>query len=299
MTRTVGVGPAAGSYRIFPVLMRSSIRHLLARFRVRQSLRLFVACLCLLGVLGMAGCRDAEQKQPTLTQARKAFAAGHYSEAERLYEHYIQSRPQGEERWEAWNRLLDMALSVRQDRNRATSILDAMYLEFGDQSGKAYELLSKLAETYENMNQSAKALEAWKKCLSLPGVEPSIAARIHYRIARNHQSMKAYGLAAQELNFCIRDAQSAELSQLCRYNLAQNLLFMERFDEAEEVLNAIMTNPDVDEERRALAGFLLADVYEDQERYGEAVAILESIRLTYPNPRVVDTRLEHLKRISP
>ncbi|WP_208728314.1 tetratricopeptide repeat protein [Oceanidesulfovibrio indonesiensis] len=285
-------------FRFHPVAM-GSLPHQSARFNEGRPWRLFVAILSLLAVFCLAGCKGGEQGQPTLSEARKAFAAGHYSEAERLYEHYIQSRPQGKDRWEAWNRLLDMALSVRQDPNRATSILDAMYLEFGDQSSKAYELLTKLAEIYENMNQNTKALETWKKCLSLPVVDPSAAARIHYRIARNHQSMKAYALAAEELNICIRDAQSSDLEQRCRYTLAQNQIFMERYDEAEETLSAIMGNPEVDQERRALAAFLLADVFEDQERYSEAVSILESIRLSYPNPRVVDTRLKHLKRVSP
>lgn len=260
-------------------------------------LRAAVLVVCIASLFGLAACNRQEQNQSVLESARQAFMDGNYSEAERLYESYIQAEPQGDGRWEAWNRLLDMALTVRNDRPRATSILDAMYLEFGDSGPRAFELLSRLAEIYEDMNNYGKAVEAWRKCLSLPGIDPAESARLHYRIARDHQAMKAYGQAVQELNLCIRDAQKPELAQQCRYTLAQNLIFMGRVDEAKEILRSIMANPEIEDEPRALAAFLLADVLEDQEKYAEAIDILESIRLTYPNPLVVDSRLKHLKQM--
>lgn len=266
-----------------------------AGFRVRQAL--FAVCLALFFILpGLAGCDDPEPPGVDLDMARQAYSRGHFSEAEKIYEQYLQDEPEGADRWEAWNRLLDVSMNVRIDPERAEALLDAMFLEFSEDSERAWSLLQKQAELHESLQEWEKAIESWQRALSSGDLSPEHRADVYLRLAKIHQQGREYDLAQEALTACLREDVDPEMLASCKFELAQTLGYMKRWNRTKTLLQEIMDDPEVGEERKALATFMLADIYETDGDKKKAKALLESILTTYPNPKVVETRLENLKK---
>ena len=264
--------------------------------RLRLLRHLFLApALLALGLFILAGCEPEATEGTLVAQARQAYAEGRFSDAESLYEEYLQSTPQGKDRWEAWNRLLDVALNVRGDYETADALLEAMFLEFGEDPEPAWELLSRLAGIYESLGDGSMAVQTWQKALRIEGLESSHAGTVYLRLAKLYQEQRDYDLALEALKSCTQSASELETLAHCRYETAQTLGYMQNWHQAKEVLDGLLAEPEQDPEIQALAVFMLADIYEHEGDYAQAQELMESIRLTYPNPRVVETRIEHLK----
>ncbi|MBG0777434.1 MAG: tetratricopeptide repeat protein [Desulfovibrionaceae bacterium] len=256
----------------------------------RTLLALVVVC----AVLGGGGCSDRRADEASLGKARAAFSEGRYLEAEDLYQAYLQVRPQGRYRWEAWNRLLDVAVNVRTDPNKATGLLEAMYLEFGSDPDRAWKILSRVADTYVAQRMWDKANDALQRALNIQGLDAGLMPEIHYRLARIYAKQRENDLAQDSLELCIQNARESALKARCLYALSQTLSNMQVLELAETHLRELIALKGVDAEQRALAVFLLADICEQENRRDEARELLRSIAKTYPNPKAVEKRLEHL-----
>lgn len=264
-----------------------------------------------------AGCSRPEALLNVLDEARAAYGKGHFTEAERLYERYLQTEPNGAHRWEAWSRLLDIARGVLSDNDRAAALLDSMFLEFGEDKDKGWELLSALATTNEAMRRWPEALENWKRCLDLPKLDPIHLPEIHLHMARLYRFQREYDVAQQSLKKCSKTAQSPQVKLECLYEWAQTIDYEHKRAQAQSVeapdgksgydptsnlermkqlLEEIRSTPDLAPDRAAQTSFLLAEVYEGLGKKAEAARLLRAILSTYPNPKVIEALLENLKR---
>ena len=250
--------------------------------------------LSLLMLLAVA-CSGPSAEATILEQARESVAAGSYLRAEELYELYIQTFPKGKQRWEAWNKLLDVTLGVRNNLEKAASILEAMYLEFGVDGIKAWDILSRLADVYRSQRKPDKAVEALQKALTIRALAPGVEPRIYRRLARIFLSRREYDQTREMLEVCAAKATDASIKGECLYDLGQTLGFMNQRAKAREVLQKVMGMDNVETERRSQAALLLADIYEQENDLEKARDLLNSILESYPNPKVVQTRLKHLE----
>lgn len=262
---------------------------------MRKSVLLLLAVIAALLVL--YSCESEPEESSLVVQARQAYAAGHFSDAEALYEEYLQTVPEGEDRWEAWNRLLDLALNVRGDYETADALLEAMYLEFGEDPDMAWDLMSRLATIYESLGDTAKAVETWQKALRIEDLDASHLGDVFLHLAKLFQEQRDYDLALEALEACGESAEDDGIRFQCRYETAQTLGYMQNWHRAKQELDELLETEGLTDDIRALAVFMLADIFEHEGDYSEAQALLESIRETYPNPRVVETRIEHLKEM--
>ncbi|MGE4299597.1 MAG: tetratricopeptide repeat protein [Desulfovibrionaceae bacterium] len=260
--------------------------------------RAWVVTVCLLALLvGACGSQSAETT--ILDQAREAVSSGSYLRAEELYELYIQTFPRGKQRWEAWNKLLDVTLGVRGNQEKAASILEAMYLEFGVDGRRAWGILSRLADVYRAQRKPDKAIETLQKALGIPSLEAGVEPRIYRRLARINLSRREYDQTREMLEACVAKATDVAIKGECLYDLGQTLGFMNQHDYARKVLQRVMNLDGVEMERRSQAALLLADMYEQENDLSKARDLLISILDTYPNPKVVETRLKHLEAKMP
>ncbi|MES9997266.1 tetratricopeptide repeat protein [Desulfovibrio aminophilus] len=251
------------------------------------------ACLLLL-VLLLPGCiRREEAAPPDVEAAREALSKGFYLEAETSYERYLQKEPQGNFRREAWDRLLDISLNVKGDVDRSVMLLESMVLEFGGATGTGEDPLFLLGDLYEQQGNRAKAMETWEKCLKLTD-DPEKSVPVRIRLARAQRNQRNFEAAQETLERCSQEASTPALKARCLYESAQNDTFTQSFGRAKTSLEELLALPGVVDETRALAVFLLVDIYEQEGRLPEARNLLESIRETYPNPLVVEARLKSL-----
>ncbi len=276
-----------------------------------RALLFFIVVLPLL----LFGCSSEQAVGDDLTSARNAYTIGHFSESERIYQHYLETRPEGGHRWEAWNRIVDISLNIYGDYEKTANLLDSMYFEFGEDSEKAWELLNRLAEVYESMRNWEEAVKTWRRALDIPALSPERAANTYLRIAKIYSYQRDYIMAQEALGACEKQAEDANMKATCLYQSAQTLEFLLRSNQAKaagdkdnnidvkgiqenikSILGRIRSLEGVDQDREAMATFLLADLLESQGRRQEAREMFQTIQESYPNPKVVEARLQNLAK---
>lgn len=284
-------------------------RHTKPLYAGRHMAPCFLLLCCLLAC-GPAGCSsesgenfltalgslfESQETVPNeLAAAREAYSAGQYFDAQRMYEAYLQLHPQGEARWEAWTRVLEVSRTVERNTEKSASVLEAMYLEYGQEPERAFELLSRLALLHERARNHQRAVEAWHKALSLPDLPDAERAQAGYNLSKVYSRLAHYDLALEAAQECVQVASETAGKADCLYQSGLVLSYMDNLDGAEATFRELVALPGLSEERMALASFQLADILEQLERPDEAVAIYRSILTSYPNPKAVETRLSSL-----
>lgn len=262
--------------------------------------RATAAILIILAALSLFACsRGGAAGDDDLDQARTAYSKGFYLEAEKGYERYLQVEPQGESRKEAWERLSEIAISIKGDLDRAVVLLEAMYLELGTDPEDAWRIMYQLGDVYAQLGNLTKAVESYEKCLVQAGQNVERTCRTQLRMAKLYRAMGNYDLVAVTLTSCAETAQDSESKARCLYELAQSYSFISNWSQSRRALEALLAMPGVSEETRSLSIFLLADIYENERNFGRARELLQSILTSYPNPRVVETRLANLPESEP
>lgn len=259
---------------------------------MRVSRRVISVLTVLLTVM-MASC-GPDSGSGRLREADREYAAGGYSRAERLYQEYIEDNPGGSERWRAWNRMVDIALGVQRNQEKAAALLEAMQLEYDADPERNTDILKRLAGIYEAMNRRERALETWSKVLSLVGPGSPEAAEVYLEMGEIHQQSGDYSLARETMRECLEAAESPELEARCMYGMARYLSLLRNDVQAQVWLEKLTAMEDVDLELRAQAVYMLAGIYAEQGRVREARELFISILDKYPNPKAVEARLEHL-----
>lgn len=250
-------------------------------------------------VISLTGCGQSDPSGNDLINVREAYTKGFYLEARAGYERYLQLYPQGDFRLEAWNRLLEISLNVSGDLDRAIGLLEAMILEYGTEQETAWKLMNRLGELYELNGEAVKSLEARERSLEFSGGELSKTVPTRLAMALLQRGLREYGLAVDMLKICADNAIDPELRALCLYEEAQTYSFMQSWGQAKEVLEVIVAEKQAEEKIYAQSVFLLGDVYEQELNFGKARELFESIKETYPNPKVIEIRLKNLGKHQP
>lgn len=275
---------------------------------------LWAALFLILTIMPLTGCwEQGGADEDALDSARQAYTIGHFSEAERIFEKYLEDNPDGNDRWEVWNRLLDISRDILGDYEKSVTLLDSMYLEFGDDPERAWDLLTDLGDLHESVHNWSAAAEVWKRILNLGFLTPKQRGKISIRLARVLRTQKDFIQADQVLATCVENAQDNDIKSWCLYEAAQNVEFQIRKAQAQTIesqeskvdvkdlqntlgliLERIRSLDNIDQERFALATFMLADLAESQGKNKEARELFASIADTYPNPMVIKARLKNL-----
>lgn len=241
-----------------------------------------------------SGCSSQPEAEDDLVSARKAYVERQYLEAERLYERYLKIHQQSAERWEVWNKLYELAYNVRNNSQDAMELLEAMFLEFGDQAGRAKDILYRLGTLCMDTRNMDKAIEVWQRLLNLPESTPVDQAKAYRNIGEAYLYTGDYDLAIDALRACVELKVNDLEHARCLFDLAQTQFYLENYHAAEKTLEQVIQTPNMDEELHALVVLLLSDVYDQLGKTKQSIVLLESILHTYPNPMAIEKRLEYL-----
>lgn len=256
--------------------------------------RIIIAMIMVLACLMAACTPEKTAGAEDIELARDAYSKGFYLEAEKNYERYLQVEPQGEFRKEAWDRLSEIAINIKGDYDRAVVLLEAMYLELGSDNEIAWKIMFELGNAYEELGNRAKAMESYEKCLVHSVDSPENTYKTQLRMARLYRKMGSFDMVAATLESCADSAEDVDVKSHCLYELAQSYSFIGSWYQARTTLETLLDIPDIPTEVKALSIFLMADIYEHERDYETTRKLLESILDTYPNRKVVESRLAHL-----
>ena len=237
--------------------------------------------------------RAAEQDD--LDLAVKALKARDIADAEMYFERYLRKNPTGGERWEAWQELMDIARNIRQDKAVVRDYLEMMLAEYADDPVRRSDIQMQLAALCNDMRLHGRAVALWEDLIADEDFPEHLRAVVYRELSRAYLRRLETVKATQILGLCLDLDVPAPLRADCLFDLSETQSLTGEFKDSEKSLHDLLDMEDLPSDKQIMATFMLADVLEQQERLDEAMKYYESVRATYPNPKVVEIRLNSLK----
>lgn len=261
--------------------------------------RAVLGCIMLLAALVVGqGCGPKTADDPAsarLTAARTAWLAGDYPKAEAAYRRYLKEFSKAPERLEAWRRLADIARDVRGDPGEAAGVLESALLEFYKNPIVKNALAAEAAEAWLRANEPGRAVGHLRGLLAETHVPPKNRVRASLQLARALQRLHDPAGAATVLRQCRTSGIGPTMAAPCSVRLAGLLLEANLPEEARALWKAVYDDGAVDASVRATAGFALGEEAEARHDKRAAKAWYEAVRKIYPNPAVIEKKLDYLR----
>ena len=238
----------------------------------------------------------AEPLVSDLDEATFAMRDREWQRAEKHLERFLITAKDPEERWQAWQKLLEVTERGGQDKRWISDSLEAMLLEFQGQPEKQQIILRRMAENQESVRDYDNATASWLQWESLPGLSAEQRLEVYQRIAtlqmRNKRLQGAEGTLHECLSLPLPDYRKAE----CYYNLAELNILREELEEGTATIQQLLDMEKVSPDLHARATFLLADILQQKKENAEALKLFKSIRDIYPNSLAVAARIAALEQ---
>lgn len=250
----------------------------------------FGLCLCL------GGCFEKNEVADDLADARKSMAKRDFLEAEKSFERYLRRSPDGGDRWEVWNNLVELALSVRNDRKAAVELLETMLIEYAAEPARKRAISVRLAELYRLAGKYERAVTLWSSVAEDTKAENVERANACRNLAHVYLRRLEFELAKESLGYCLALDVPDTIKAECLYDLAQTHMGMDEMENAVKEFREVLKLHSIAESTRTLTTFMLADALDQMGKNEEALKLFESLGDTYPNRKVVEQRIEFLKK---
>lgn len=251
--------------------------------------------LALLPVLALlcAGCGEAPLFGDDLSRAREAMAEKNWSLAERLLERHL--REARENRWEAWIALLQCINSSGDYDRASVECLEVMLAEYEEDEAREEYILEQLGRRYESMRRYDRAAEAWSAFLELGAINPEKRVEGYRNLAAMQFAQRKFDAGEASLRECLGLPLADHDKIFCLLDLADQNMGRGNWQEVSDLAQQILDS-DPSDEVRGLAGYLHADALEQLGNDSEALRQFEIYRDYYPNRRVMDHRMEMLRK---
>ena len=259
----------------------------------RFSIRKVAGAFALLALL--AGC----EKMPLtddLQEAKTAMQQGEWGNAQKLLERFLSTAREPEERWDAWNRLIETSGHVQPGSRWVVDYLETMLMEFEDSPERARDILRRLAEAHEAARRFEHAAETWTQLIESPELPAEESVTVHRRLARIDLLLHRFDAAEDVLESCLELPVGSARHAECLYDLADAAASRDKTEQAATLARQVMDIDGVSPEIRARAGYILADIKEQSGDLKGALELFEAIKDAYPNEMVVDYRILTLKK---
>ena len=264
--------------------------------RIRSFAWAFVAGLLLLPLLATVGCGvDSALLADDLEAAREAYASRNLPLAERLLERYLRSEQNPEKRWEAWNLLLQAINAESQESRASLECLQAMHAEYENDEERLAFILSQMGKHNALLRHYDDAARAWSAWLELGDSDEKDRVEAHRQLARMQFAQRHFDAGEETLQQCLALPVADHDKIMCLLDLAYENMSRERWQEVADLCRQI-EDSEPDETVSGLAGYLLGDALEQMGKENNALEIFEKYRNFYPNPAVMDNRIEFLRK---
>lgn len=242
----------------------------------------------------MAACRLEELGGDDLEAANKAYVERNLTLTERLLERYLRGEKDPEKRWEAWILLLQTVNTNNQQARVSLEFLEAMLDEYENDQEKLPVILSRMGKFNEMLRHYDRAADAWSAYVELGDIEENERVEAYRHLAAMQFAQRHFEAGEETLQQCLALPIADHDKITCMLDLADENMTRERWEEVADLCQQIFDS-DPDSSIYGIAGYLRGDALEQMGQEKEAMAQFEAVRTLYPNPGVIDNRIEHLK----
>ena len=257
-------------------------------------------CACVLVfvlLLCSPGCReDKHDDHADLSLGNEAFNQYDIGDAEMHYQRFLRKNISSENRWWVWNRLIDIALNVRQQKTTALEYLEIMLEEYSDDHDRRRSIETTLAGLCKDLHLYERAISLWKSLASDPATPAEVRAEAYRNLSDAYLRQLEFTNTTDALQSCLQlDVSNTTLAN-CYYDLAETRILLGELAAAETNLRTLVSLEAVEPETLMLGTFMLADVLDQKGSLEEALGIFSSLKDTHPNNRVMEMRLDSLQK---
>lgn len=274
--------------------------------RGRLSAPWLLMLAALLASLLLAGCggeAGGALMGDDLAAARQAATERNWPLAERLLERYLREEraPGGpddtrqDERWEAWQLLLQVINGQNPEPRASLAILEAMRGEYEDNDIRMADILERTGRACESLRRYGQAAEAWDAYVGLAGIGAARRVEGFRHLAAMQFSQRRFEAGEESLQQCLALPVPDRDKVRCMLDLADQNMARERWQEVSDLCQQILDS-EPDTAVRGQAGYLLGDALEQLGQKKEALRQFELARDSYPNPAVMDNRIAYLRK---
>jgi len=231
-----------------------------------------------------------------LEQGRAAWLASDFDQAQTLYQTYLTRFPQGSDRLEAWKRLGDIALNVKGNPAAAARILESALLEFEARPSLRDDLAADAAKAWLQAGEPARALVHLQGLLEKTSLSIENRVTFSLQYSRALMALHRFSDALHVLEQCRQADVSRAATAPCALSQAALLRELQQADAARLLWNDLFSDTAVPAAVRAQAGFALGEDAEARHDRKAAKEYYEALRNIYPNPAVIDKKLDYLRQ---
>ncbi|MDL2280121.1 hypothetical protein LJC15_05640, partial [Desulfovibrio sp. OttesenSCG-928-G11] len=211
--------------------------------RKNEALMPALALALVLILLPLSGACSVESTAPApddLALAETAMQNRDTGDAEMHLERYLRKNTDGTRRWEVWQKLLEISLNVRQDRDTAAEYLEIMLEEFNADPPRRRSIQTRLAHLYTLMHKHARAVSLWE-AVAADGQTPVEERAVAYReLSAAYLRRLEFTGATDVLGLCLELPARPETKAGCLYALAETRMLTEELPAAEQALKDLL-----------------------------------------------------------
>lgn len=254
-------------------------------------MRFFIFCLA----LTLCACNIDAPFQDDLQLAKQAQLERDWPTAERVLGRYLRVEQEAEKRWEAWNLLLEAINGASREPGASLECLEAMLVEYEDDEAKLAEILPQLGSCNQLLRHHEQAATAWESYVELGGLTPEQRINGFRQLASVQYRQRHFEAAEETLLQCMGLPLPDHDKIWCMLDLADAAMGREQWQVVADLGQQILES-EPDPEVAGLAGYYRGDALEQMGQLAAALEQFQLARENYPNPGVMDNRIEHLKK---
>lgn len=259
---------------------------------MRWTIRLFFPVIPL---LILCGCRTEDMFADDLSMARQAQMERDWPRAERMAERFLRTENDVERRWEAWNLLLQAVNATAQEPRVSLECLDAMLVEYEGDMAKEAEILAQIGKYSQAISQYTRAANAWNAYVELPDISMAERIKGYRNLAAAQSGLRNFDAAEESLQQCLALPAPDHDKIWCMVDLADAGMGRQRWQDVADICEQIQDS-DPDDEVLGWACYYRGDALEQLGKPSEALKQFEQAKDKYPNPAVIDSRIDYLKK---